>query len=81
MDQLSGNVLSLADGLLKVLQVLPGTQRRDWTHILALRLTIWVTVDKSPLCPIRRVTWAVHLLTALVDGLLHSFPLCPEAPV
>lgn len=28
MDQLSGNVLSLADGLLKVLQVLAVTQRR-----------------------------------------------------
>ena len=32
MDQLSGNVLSLVDGLLKVLQVLAGTQRRLELH-------------------------------------------------
>lgn len=32
MDQLSGNVLSLVDGLLRVLQVLAGTQRRLDLH-------------------------------------------------
>lgn len=32
MDQFFGNVLSLVDGLLKVLQVLAGTQRRLKLH-------------------------------------------------